>query len=111
MSRHQRCASRNCDQTSFAPAFFDSLADEGPEVRHDARRHGGFHHPLGEEDTGQVLAWIRTACGADTADPAEPPRYGRKIDAPGIYTPTPNPQPALNPPWLSPKNISELMMS
>lgn len=111
MSRHQRCASRNCDQTSFAPAFFDSLVDEGPEVRDDARRHGGFHHAFGEEDTGQVLAWIRTACGADTADPAEPPRYGRKIDAPGIYTPTPNPQPALNPPWPSPKNISELMMS
>jgi hypothetical protein len=48
MSRHQRCAGRNCGQTSFAPAFFDSLVDEGPEVRDDARR-----------TADSIIRWVR----------------------------------------------------
>src|SRR5216684_1131696 len=69
---------------SFASSVLDRLVGEGPEVRHDVRRYRGFHHALGEEDAGEVLAWIRTACGADAADPAEPPRYRGKIDALGV---------------------------
>jgi hypothetical protein len=65
-------------------SVFDSLVREGPEVGHDARRHGEFHHTLGEKDAGEILARIRIACGADAADPAEPSQYGGTVDALGV---------------------------
>src|SRR5215471_16934400 len=76
---------RFASPTSLArPSFFERLVDECPEVCHDARQDGGFHHTLGEEDPDKILARIRRACGADAADPAEPSRHGGKIDALGV---------------------------
>jgi hypothetical protein len=68
---------------------------------------GGFHHPLGEKDAGEIFVRIRAACGADAANPAEPSGYGGKIDALGVDADAESPA-RLEPPWPSPKNISQL---
>src|SRR5215470_17084194 len=64
-------------------SIVDRLIGKRPEVGHDGRHLRRFHHPLGEQDAGQIFLRVRVPGGAKTAFPAVAAGHIAQLVAPG----------------------------
>src|SRR5258708_34010937 len=92
---HVSASSRPGNAAVLSYSIVDRLIGRGPEIRHHARRLRRIHHPLGQENAGELLVRVGIPGGTVAAIPAEPARRGVEIVALGEDRHSKTPAPAI----------------
>src|SRR5258707_8768700 len=65
-----------------SPSIIDGLIGQGPEIHHRTRWLRRIHHPLGQQNSSEILGGIGIPRRAVAAIPAEPARHIAEIVTP-----------------------------